>query len=75
MRDLNPAELAQLTWLDINEASAYTRRPVKHLRTAVRDQRLRHIRSGHGGKLSFNREWLDEYMHSLEHEGVEAAAS
>lgn len=66
MTELSPAELSQLLWLDINQASALTGRPVKHLRDAVGAGRLRHIRSGRGGKLSFNREWLDEYMHSLE---------
>ena len=39
---------------------------VKHLRTAVGANRLRHIRSGRGGKLSFHRDWLDAYLRSLE---------
>lgn len=66
MTDPNPAEVSQLVWLDITQAAAYTRQSAKHLRTAVGTQQLRHIRSGRGGKLSFNRDWLDAYMRSLE---------
>jgi len=74
MTDPTPAEVTQLVWLDINQAAVYTGRPVKHLRAAVADRRIRHLRSGRGGKLSFQREWLDDYMLSLEVDAPAATA-
>lgn len=62
------------TWQNIVEASDYTGQPVKKLRSAVGGNRLRHIRSGRGGKLSFNRQWLDDYMLSLESDDTDPQA-
>lgn len=50
------------TWFTIDEAATYTRRSVEILRRAVRQNRLDHSRHGRGGKLHFNRQWLDDYM-------------
>jgi hypothetical protein len=64
----------QRTWYDIAQAAEYSGQPVKRLRTAVGANRIRHIRSGRGGQLSFHREWIDAYMRSLESTASEAEA-
>lgn len=63
---------APQTWFTIVEAAEYTRQPVKHLRDAVRDEQLRHLRRGRGGKLHFKRQWLDDYMDGLENASGDA---
>ena len=62
-------------YLDINEGAEYIGQPVSALRTGVKTKRLRHIRRGYGGKLWFKREWLKDYMDSLEATDGEVASA